>query len=70
LVRVADTFEIGRRSVARFVSLARSGEGLRPKPHGGGYPPSVDNRALTLLRERAENRPDAFALHKYSVVDA
>lgn len=59
LDEIADTFEVGRRTVARFVSLARSGEGLWPKPHGGGYPPSLDSHALTLLRERVESRPDA-----------
>ena len=59
LDEVADTFEVGRRTVARFVSLARSGGGLWPKPHGGGYPASLDDRALTLLRERVGSRPDA-----------
>ena len=59
LDEIADTFEVGWRMVARFVSLVRSGEGLWPKPHGGGYHPSLDDRALTLLRERVESRPDA-----------
>src|ERR671910_206035 len=59
LDEVADTFEVGRRTVARFVSLARSGEGLWPKPHGGGYLARLDARALTLLRARVAGRPDA-----------
>src|ERR1044072_2933220 len=59
LDEVADTFEVGRRTVARFVSLARAGESLWPKPHGGGYPASLDGAALVLLRERVASRPDA-----------
>src|ERR1044072_5685733 len=46
---VADTFEVGRRTVARFLSLARAGESLWPKPHGGGYPASLDGAAPVLL---------------------
>ena len=56
---LADTFEVGRRTVARFVSLARSGEGLWPKPHGGGRPPRLSGDTLTLLSERVAGRPDA-----------
>lgn len=56
---LADTFEVGRRTVARFINLARSGEGLWPKPHGGGRPPRLSGRALVLLGERVAGRPDA-----------
>jgi transposase len=50
LDEIAETFEVGRRTVARFVSLARAGESLWLKPHGGGYPASLDGVALVLLR--------------------
>jgi len=59
LDETADTFEVGRRTVARFVSLARSGQSLWPKPHGGGYPASLDGGAPALLRARVARRPDA-----------
>src|SRR5919199_69461 len=49
---LADTFEVGRRTVARFVGLARAGESLWPKPHGGGRPARLGGDALTLLGER------------------
>jgi transposase len=55
---IAETFEVGRRTVARLIGLARSGESLWPKPHGGGYPASLDGDALALLRERVARRPD------------
>ena len=56
---LADTFAVGRRTVARFISLARSGEGLWPQPHGGGRPPRLGGGALRLLSERVASRPDA-----------
>jgi transposase len=59
LDEVAETFEVGRRTVARYVGLARDGGSLWPKPRGGGYPVSLSGRAMTLLIERVERRPDA-----------
>src|SRR5215207_7755541 len=56
---LADTFEVGRRTVARFVGLARPGGSLWPKPHGGGRPVRLSGDALTLLGEKVASRPDA-----------
>jgi transposase len=56
---VADTFEVGRRTVARFVGLARSGGSLWPKPCGGGRHATLSAAALALLGEQVAPRPDA-----------
>ena len=57
---LADTFEVGRRTVARFVGLARAGESLWPKSRGGGRPAAaLSAAALALLGERVADRPDA-----------
>ena len=59
LDEIADTLEVGRRTAARFVSLARSGESLWPKPHGGGYPASLGGDARARLCASVARRPDA-----------
>ena len=56
---IADTFGVARCTVGRLLKLARSGSGLAPLPHGGGYPASLDERRLSLLRAQVERRPDA-----------
>ena len=56
---VADIFEVGRRTVARFLRKYRAGQSLAPQPHGGGYPAALRARHLTLLRERVLQAPDA-----------
>src|SRR5215207_4049516 len=56
---IADTFGVARCTVGRLLKLARSGSGLAPLPHGGGYPASLDDRRLALLRAQVERRPDA-----------
>jgi len=56
---IADTFGVARCTVGRLLKLARSGSGLAPLPHGGGYPASLAVRRLTLLRAQVERQPDA-----------
>ena len=56
---IADTFGVARCTVGRLLKLARSGDGLVPLPHGGGYPASLDERWLALLRTQVERQPDA-----------
>jgi transposase len=59
LDEIADTFEVGRRTLARLVHHARSGQSLWPKPHGGGYPASLGGETLALLCAQVARRPDA-----------
>src|SRR5215207_3266372 len=56
---IADAFGVARCTVGRLLKLARSGDGLAPLPHGGGYPASLDEKRLILLRAQVERRPDA-----------
>ena len=59
LGEVAETFGVARCTVGRLLKLARSGDGLAPLPHGGGYPASLDERRLALLRAQVGRQPDA-----------
>lgn len=59
LDEVADTFGVGRCTVARMQKLRRSGHSLEPLPHGGGYPATIDERLLALLQRRVAAQPDA-----------
>jgi transposase len=59
LDEVADLFEVGRRTVARFLQKYRAGGSLAPQPHGGGYPAVLQAKHLTLLREQVLQAPDA-----------
>src|SRR5215213_3866898 len=49
---IANIFEIRRRIVARFISLARAGESPWPKPHGGGCPAKLSDDTLTHSKLR------------------
>src|SRR5215210_3021701 len=59
LDEMAATFEVDRRTVSRLLRRFREGYGLTPKPHGGGYPASLDDKRLGLLRRQVERQPDA-----------
>jgi transposase len=60
LDEVADLFDVGRRTVARFVQMQRSGLSLSPRPHAGGFPPALTLGALALLRDKVVQSPDAM----------
>jgi transposase len=45
---MAETFGVAHCTVGRLLKSARSGGGLAPKPHGGGYPASLDDKRLAL----------------------
>jgi transposase len=49
LDEVADTFGVGRCTVARMMKLWRAGQSLVPLPHGGGYPKTLDERVARLV---------------------
>jgi len=59
LDEVAELFDVGRRTVARFVQRQRSGLCLSPRPHAGGCPPVLTPEALALLRDKVIQAPDA-----------
>src|SRR2546430_865732 len=56
---VAELFDAGRRSVARFVQKHRAGLSLAPQPHAGGYPTALTARTLSTLRDKVIETPDA-----------
>ena len=59
LDEVADTFGVGRCTVARMMKLWRAGHDLAPLPHGGGYPATLNEKLLTLLARQVAAQPDA-----------
>jgi len=59
LDEVADTFGVGRCTVARMMKLWRAGQSLAPLPHGGGYPATLDEKLLALLQQQVAAQPDA-----------
>jgi transposase len=59
LDEVADTFGVGRCTVARMMKLWRAGQSLAPLAHGGGYPATLDKKLLALLTSQVAVQPDA-----------
>src|SRR5436305_223288 len=56
---VAELFDVGRRTVARFVQKRRAGLSLAPRPHAGGYPTALTAKTLSTLRDKVVEMPDA-----------
>lgn len=59
LDKVAELFDVGRRTVARFVQKRRAGLSLAPQPHAGGYPSALTAQTLSTLRDKVAETPDA-----------
>src|SRR5215210_3941069 len=59
LDEVADTFGVGRCTVARMIKLWRVGQSLAPLPHAGGYPATLNEKVLALLQKQVATQPDA-----------
>src|SRR5947207_8717445 len=59
LDEVAGLFDVGRRTVARFVQQRRAGLSLAPRPHAGGYPTALTAQTLSTLRDKVVETPDA-----------
>jgi transposase len=59
LDEVAELFDVGRRTVARFVQKQRAGLSLAPQPHAGGHPPALGPELLAALRDKVAETPDA-----------
>lgn len=62
LDEVADLFDVGRRTVARFVQKHRAGLSLAPQPHAGGYPTVLTPEIHLGLRDKVTQTPDATLL--------
>jgi len=59
LDEVAELFDVGRRTVTRFVQKRRAGLSLAPQPHTGGYPTALTAQTLSTLRDKVVETPDA-----------
>ena len=59
LDEVAELFDVGRRTVTRFVQKRRAGLSLAPQPHAGGYPTALAAKTLSTLRDKVVEAPDA-----------
>jgi putative transposase len=59
LDEVAELFDVGRRTVTRFVQKRRAGVSLAPQPHAGGYPTALKAATLSTLRDKVVETPDA-----------
>lgn len=59
LDEVAELFDVGRRTVARFVQKQRAGLSLAPQPHAGGHPSALSRESLVALRDKVAETPDA-----------
>jgi len=56
---VADLFGVGTAFVNKMLRLHRAGQGLAPRPHGGGYPARLLPRHEKLLRSQVRRHKDA-----------
>lgn len=56
---VAVLFGVSTAFVNKMLRLHRSGSGLAPRPHGGGYPARLLPRHEKLLRSEVRRRQDS-----------
>ena len=56
---LAQTFQIGRATVTRWISLFRQTGSVAPLPHGGGQPALIPDSSLGILRTLVEDQPDS-----------
>jgi len=54
-ISASKLFSIGERTVRRWVKLQEETQSLKPRPHGGGYPPKID---LKVLKEYVDSNCD------------
>lgn len=57
--QLADRFQVSLSSVRRLVKSWRNGEGIAPKPHGGGHPPALNAEQLERVQALIEAHNDA-----------
>lgn len=56
---VAKTFSVGTTFIYKMLRQKEESGSLRPKPHGGGFAPLIDEPELKELRQLVEQQPDA-----------
>jgi hypothetical protein len=49
LGEVAESFDLGWRTVARFVQKQHTGRSFSSHPHAVGFPPALTAEAITML---------------------
>ena len=54
-VSAAKFFNVGERTVRRWLGLKKETGGLSPRSHGGGYPPKID---LSELKKSVDLNPN------------
>jgi transposase len=59
LRQIALRFRVSLSFIERLLRRRRQTGSLRPKPHGGGRLPALDDNQLEQLRERVREQPDA-----------
>jgi transposase len=55
----ARLFNVGERTVRRWLDLKKETGDLLPRPHGGGYPPKID---LSELKKFVDSNPNQTLL--------
>ena len=56
--KLAKRFKVSKNFVEELLKRFKQTGQVAPKPHGGGYPPSVKAKGETFLRVLIENQPD------------
>src|SRR5579884_3445749 len=56
---LAQTFQVGRATVNRWIRLYRQTGSAAPLPHGGGQPALIPETSLGILRTLVEEQPDS-----------
>jgi transposase len=59
LRQLARRFRVSLSFIRRLLRRRRQTGSFRPKPHGGGRPPALDDNMLLRLRELVRQHPDA-----------
>jgi transposase len=59
LRKIAGRFRVSLSFIERLLRRRRETGSLRPKPHGGGRLPALDDIQLEQLRELVSEQPDA-----------
>lgn len=57
--QLAERFRVSLSSIQRLLKRFRNGEGISPKAHGGGHPPTFSPKQLEKVRVLIEANNDA-----------
>lgn len=59
IAELAGLFRVSLFFIKKMLWLHRGGQGLEPKPHGGGAPSALNDGQREMLRAAVADRPDA-----------